>query len=352
MVKLIQTKCIKQLFIFLFFAFLFSYQQNAEAKLTNRDSSLVAAIRIMTNNDIPISSIRLDDELNVNSFALLSFAVGGEDETLIYNYTESQNALWSLLHGDEDTYEAQVGAAGTILVVDSLSLLVSLIDEFIVLEDTGDMQAEREAISNRAGMDNFGDDANNPIVAIARGLGQIAVYEELFEGYRGFINSRLLPELINAMRGVFPSSTDYLSGGALQQTPECSSLFCSLYTLRRENPDVSINEFVISQIGINEFYDESIGDPTPFIRQIINEFVIRDTNRINAHLNSLRQSRAATETVLPGNDPNAGQQQQEQQQQQQQQEQQQQQQEQEQQPPVSEECQMVPSLPQCGGSFY
>ena len=46
-------------------------------------------------------------------------------------------------------------------------------------------------------------------------------------------------------------------------------------------------------------------------------------------LNTLRQSRAATETVLPGNDPNTGQQQQQQQQQ------------------PSEECRMFPSLPGC-----
>ena len=60
---------------------------------------------------------------------------------------------------------------------------------------------------------------------------------------------------------------------------------------------------------------------------MVNNFVIGDN--INAHLNSLRQSRAATETVLPGNDPNAGQQQQQQE------------------PVISEECRMAPSMPGC-----
>jgi hypothetical protein len=128
------------------------------------------------------------------------------------------------------------------------------------------------------------------------------------------------------MRRAFKSDSDYLSGRALQQTPECSNLFCSLYTLRRENPDVSINEFVMTQMQINEFYDKAIGDPTPAVREMVNNFVIGDN--INAHLNSLRQSRAATETVLPGNDPNAGQQQQ-------------------QEPVISEECRMAPSMPGC-----
>ena len=52
MVKLIQAKYIKQLFIFLVFALLFSYQQNAKA---DTDRSLTAAMRIMANNNFPLT---------------------------------------------------------------------------------------------------------------------------------------------------------------------------------------------------------------------------------------------------------------------------------------------------------
>ena len=54
MVKLVQAKYIKQLFIFLVFALLFSYQQNAKAE----SGSLNAAIQIMMNNGVPTHSFQ------------------------------------------------------------------------------------------------------------------------------------------------------------------------------------------------------------------------------------------------------------------------------------------------------
>jgi hypothetical protein len=322
MVKLIQTKYIKQLFIFLVFTFLFSYQQNAKAE----SGSLNAAIEIMANNGVPTTSITTavgsDDVLNSDVLGLLSFAVAGEDNYLMDNYTESEMAFITVLKSDTDTYEAVGSAAATVMIVDTLSLLVSLVDELIVYENAAGM--DKNGLGNALRSlreDVAGSDAYNPMVVA---LGKIAAYSELFEGYRSFLRSNLNTTYrrigranrnpIREMRRAFKSDSDYLSGRALQQTPECSSLFCSLYTLRLENPDVSINEFVMTQMQINEFYDAAIGDPTPAVREMVNNFVIGDA--INANLNSLRQSRAGTETVLPGNDPYAGQQQQQQQQEQ------------------------------------
>ena len=55
MVKLIQAKYIKQLFIFLVFALLFSYQQNVKA---DTDRSLTAAMRIMADKNFHPDVIR------------------------------------------------------------------------------------------------------------------------------------------------------------------------------------------------------------------------------------------------------------------------------------------------------
>jgi hypothetical protein len=257
MVKLIQTKYIKQLFIFLVLTFLFSYQQNVKAGANNSrsDNSLNIAIRIMAENDIPQSTIYRVDELDNYSFSLLSYAVSDDNFDLWNNYVDSRLAFAAILSADDATYEAYNDEASTVMVVDALSLLVGLMDELIVHGATKDMENRRESAT--------GDEANNPIVVQAAGLGQIAAYSALFEGYRSFLRSNLNTTYrrigranrnpIREMRRAFKSDSDYLSGRALQQTPECSNLFCSLYTLRRENPDVSINEFVMTQMQINEF---------------------------------------------------------------------------------------------------
>ena len=334
MVKLIQAKYIKQLFIFLVFALLFSYQQNVKA---DTDRSLTAAMRIMANKNFHPDVIQSADEHDSSyAFGLLSFAVAGEDNYLMDNYTESERAFISVLESDTDTYEAKRSAAATVMAVDALSLLVSLVDELIVLGATTNMESRRAVVAN----DVHGN--NNPIVVQAAGLGQISAYSELFEWYRSFLRGNLNTTYVRIgranrdplreMRRAFTSNSDYLSGRALLQTPECSSLFCSLYTLRREYPDISINEFTFTQILRNERYEAFSGDnPGRDSREGVQDYILGD--EINRHLNSLRQSRAATETVLPGNDPNAGQQEQQQQHQQQQQ--------------ISDECPEAPSLPGC-----
>ena len=327
MVKLVQAKYIKQLFIFLFFASLLSYQQNAKAE-SSRD--VVIQIIVNTNLDTNLISSAAEDAifsggpLNSSVYGLLAAAVSGEDNSLLDNYFESHLAFNSVLEADTVTYDSQVKSAATLVTVDALSLLVSLIDELIVLGETANLDPQRRNLAGRA--------ANNPIVASTVALGQIAAYSEVFEGFRGFIRSQLdntysagLTDRngIGAMRGAFASRRDYLSGDALQQTPECSSLFCSLYTMRLENPDESVDEFAMSQILMNEFFDGLI-NPGRNIRHAVDRLI--DGAAVNDTLNSLRQSRAATETVLPGNDPNAVQQQE---------------------PVISEECRMAPSLPGC-----
>ena len=330
MVKLVQAKYIKQLFIFLFFASLLSYQQNAKAEQQN---SRDVVMQIMVNTDPDtnvINSAGSDAVLTENSLSssvlgLLLVAVSGEDNILLKNYFESNLAFISVLQADTVTNDSEVKSAATIMTVDAMALLVSLIDELIVLGETANMDSQREDVA--------GSEAYNPIVAASVALGQIAAYSEVFEGFRGFIRSGLDNTSsagrsgIKAMRGAFDSGRDYLSGDALQQTPECSSLFCSLYTLRLENPDESVDEFAMSQILMNEFFDGLI-NPGRNIRHAVDRLI--DGAAVNDTLNSLRQSRAATETVLPGNDPNAVQQQQQQQE-----------------PVISEECRMAPSLPGC-----
>ena len=325
MVKLVQAKYIKQLFIFLFFASLLSYQQNAKAEQQN-SRDVVIQIMVNTNLDNNVinsagsDAVLTGNTLNSYVLGLLAVAVSGEDNILMDNYFESRLAFNSVLEADTVTYDSDVKPAATIVTVDAMALLVSLIDELIVLGETANMDSQREDVA--------GSEAYNPIVATSVALGQIAVYSQVFEGFRGFIRSQLD---IDAMRGAFDSRRDYLSGDALQQTPECSSLFCSLYTMRLENPDESVDEFAMSQIFMNEIFDGVIvTGATRDTREYMDRFI--EGEAINELLNSLRQSRAGTQTVLPGNDPNAVQQQQQQQQQE---------------PVISEECRMAPSLPGC-----
>ena len=318
MVKLIQAKYIKHLLMLTAFAFLFSYQQNVKA---DTDGSLTAAIRIMAMNGVSASSMQAVGELDANAFGLLTFAVAREDTYLLNNFLASQEAFSSVLR--EDSVES-IDAAATVMVVDTLSLLVSLIDELIVLGRTTPI------------------DANNPIVSLAAGLGQIGAYAELFEEYQSFLRGGLDlifhqqdyrglsgtgPRNTRDMRKAFKSRHDYLVDRSFRQTSECSSLFCSLYTLRIEEPNIPINLFVIRQMQVNEYYASFNSFGTLGSRE--ERDYIRGANfrDVNETLNSLRQSRAATETVLPGNDPNPYQAPEA--------------------PEISDECRMAPSLPGC-----
>ena len=318
MVKLIQAKYIKHLLMLTAFAFLFSYQQNVKA---DTDGSLTAAIRIMAMNGVSASSMQAVGELDANAFGLLTFAVAREDTYLLNNFLASQEAFSSVLR--EDSVES-IDAAATVMVVDTLSLLVSLIDELIVLGRTTPI------------------DANNPIVSLAAGLGQIGAYAELFEEYQSFLRNGLDlifhqqdyrglsgtgPRNTRDMRKAFKSRHDYLVDRSFRQTSECSSLFCSLYTLRIEEPNIPINLFVIRQMQVNEYYASFNSFGTLGSRE--ERDYIRGANfrDVNETLNSLRQSRAATETVLPGNDPNPYQAPEA--------------------PEISDECRMAPSLPGC-----
>ncbi len=323
MVKLIQTKYIKHLFILTAFAFLLSYQQ--VAKTITSASDLL---------DIIISEKGFDTSGEENTKLIYASIIisdnvaddyGGVDT--LRDFIGTQQAFNSVL-ADSSSDPVILDEAGTLVVVQALSLMVGMMD--IIIERYSDMSREREAI--------FDDDGNNPIAAQMTGLGQIAAYEELFSMYLDFlndyINERTSSRGIQIIRNAFESGDDYTNGGrAFRQTPECSSLFCSLYTLRLENPDVSINDFVTRQIQINEFYDASLlnnmlapGERGTSLRRRIN-FIITTQRVINLDLNSLRQSRAATETVLPGNDPNPYQAPEA--------------------PEISDECRMAPSLPGC-----
>ena len=318
MVKLIQTKYIKHLFILTAFAFLLSYQQ--VAKTITSASDLL---------DIILSEKGFDTSVKESSrlfFATIiisdNVADDYEGEDALKDFVGSQQAFNSIL-ADSSSDPVILNEAGTLVVVQALSLVVGMMD--IIIEDGkrySDMSREREAI--------FDDDANNPIAALATGLGQIAEYEELFSMYLDFLNDYIVKRTssrgIQIIRNAFESGDDYTNGNrAFRQTPECSSLFCSLYTLRRENPDTHITEFVAKQMQINEYFADAVEDARPELRVLVEGFNVEGTNET---LNSLRQSKVPNPSKTPDVPPAPPQNIPET-------------------PVISDDCKMAPSLPGC-----
>ena len=318
MVKLIQTKYIKHLFILTAFAFLLSYQQ--VAKTITSASDLL---------DIILSEQGFDTSVKESSklfFATIiisdNVADDYEGEDTLKDFVGSQQAFNSIL-ADSSSDPVILDEAGTLVVVQALSLVVGMMD--IIIEDGkrySDMSREREAI--------FDDDANNPIAALATGLGQIAEYEELFSMYLDFLNDYIVKRTssrgIQIIRNAFESGDDYTNGNrAFRQTPECSSLFCSLYTLRRENPDTYITEFVVKQMQINEYFADAVEDARPELRVLVEGFNVEGTNET---LNSLRQSKVPNPSKTPDVPPAPPQNIPET-------------------PVISDDCKMAPSLPGC-----
>ena len=315
MVKLIQTKYIKHLFILTAFAFLLSYQQ--VAKTITSASDLL---------DIILSEKGFDTSGEENTKLIYASIIisdnvaddyGGVDT--LRDFIGTQQAFNSVL-ADSSSDPVILDEAGTLVVVQALSLMVGMMD--IIIERYSDMSREREAI--------FDDDGNNPIAAQMTGLGQIAAYEELFSMYLDFlndyINERTSSRGIQIIRNAFESGDDYTNGGrAFRQTPECSSLFCSLYTLRRENPDTYITEFVAKQMQINEYFADAVEDARPELRVLVEGFNVESTNET---LNSLRQSKVPNPSKTPDVPPAPPQNIPET-------------------PVISDDCKMAPSLPGC-----
>ena len=315
MLKLIQTKYIKHLFILTAFAFLLSYQQ--VAKTITSASDLL---------DIIISEKGFDTSGEENTKLIYASIIisdnvaddyGGVDT--LRDFIGTQQAFNSVL-ADSSSDPVILDEAGTLVVVQALSLMVGMMD--IIIERYSDMSREREAI--------FDDDGNNPIAAQMTGLGQIAAYEELFSMYLDFlndyINERTSSRGIQIIRNAFESGDDYTNGGrAFRQTPECSSLFCSLYTLRRENPDTYITEFVAKQMQINEYFADAVEDARPELRVLVEGFNVESTNET---LNSLRQSKVPNPSKTPDAPPAPPQNIPET-------------------PLISDDCKMAPSLPGC-----
>lgn len=318
MLKLIQTKYIKHLLMLTAFAFLLSYQQ--VAKTITSASDLL---------DIILSEKGFDTSGEENTKLIYATIIisdnvaddyGGVDT--LKDFKGSQQAFNSVL-ADSSSDPVILDSAATLLIVQALSLVVGMMD--IIIEDGerySDMSREREAI--------FDDDANNPIAALATGLGQIAAYEELFSMYLDFLNDYIVERTssrgIQIIRNAFESGDDYTNGKrAFRQTPECSSLFCSLYTLRRENPDTYITEFVAKQMQINEYFAEGVEDARPEFRVLVEGFNVESTNET---LNSLRQSKLPNPSKTPDVPPAPPQNIPET-------------------PVISDDCKMAPSLPGC-----
>ena len=57
-----------------------------------------------------------------------------------------------MLSADDQTYRDSRFAASTVMTVDALSLLASLIDELIVLGDTTSMDIQREEVAGERGV--------------------------------------------------------------------------------------------------------------------------------------------------------------------------------------------------------
>ena len=317
MVKLIQTKYIKHLFILTAFAFLLSYQQ--VAKTITSASDLLDIILSEKGYDKPLT------QHNKLLFATIiisdNVADNYEGVDTLKDFRASQNAFFYVRSHSTDP--EIIDEAATLVVVQALSLMVGMMD--ILIEDGerySDMLFEREAI--------FDDDGNNPLAAQMTGLSQIAAYEELFSMYLDFLNEMIENHHsykgIQIIRNAFESQDDYLNGNrAFRQTPECSNLFCSLYTLRQENPDTYITEFVAKQMQINEYFANAVEDARPELRVLVEGFNVEGTNET---LNSLRQSKVPSASKTPDAPPA---------------------------PPlnipetplISDDCKMAPSLPGC-----
>ena len=317
MIKLIQTKYIKHLFILTAFAFLLSYQQ--VAKTMTSASDLLDIILAEKGYDKPLT------QHNKLLFATIIISDNVADDyegvDTLKDLNDSQNAFFYVRSHSTDP--EIIDEAATLVVVQVLSLMVGMMD--ILIEDGerySDMSSEREAI--------FDNDGNNPLAAQMTGLSQIAAYEELFSMYLDFLNEMIEKHHsykgIQIIRNAFESGDDYLNGNrAFRQTPECSNLFCSLYTLRRENPDTYITEFVAKQMQINEFFAEAIEDARPELRVLVEGFNVESTNET---LNSLRQSKVPNPSKTPDVPPAPPQNIPET-------------------PVISDDCKMAPSLPGC-----
>ena len=362
MVKIIQTKYIKQLFIFLVFASLLSYQQNANAgsadevskKNFKRSKTSISTVQqIMSNNGIPgdiVGGVG-GDMSNPLTSQVLAVAVGNKSrprcakcDSYYTNFRNSEVALYSILTTENENND--VSYMATVMAMDTLSLLVSLIDELIDIGNASVTPNETHYVEITVGWyeqkDVFDQLLNYLTNRIQTGEhGRVGMRNDDPDSYA----KEKKP--LETLKSAFDSgnqdakvASNFLDGGPLLQSKdECSDLFCSLYMQRIKNPDLPIHQFVVRELTLNEIYSEAYG-MVEYIRALTNnntaeEYWLLDLwnegndNRYKSAIYSLRQSRAATQTVLPGNDPNAGQQQQQQQ------------------PVISEECQMAPSMPGC-----
>ena len=368
MVKIIQTKYIKQLFIFLVFASLLSYQQNANAgsadevskKNFKRSKTSISTVQqIMSNNGIPGDIVGLvgGDMSNPLTSQVLAVAVGNKSrpgcakcDSYYTNFRNSEVALYSILTTENENND--VSYMATVMAMDTLSLLVSLIDELIDIGNASVTPNETHYVEITVGWyeqkDVFDQLLNYLTNRIQTGEhGRVGMRNDDPED--SYAKEK---KPLETLKSAFDSgnqdakvASNFLDGGPLLQSKDkCSDLFCSLYMLRIENPDISIQQFVVRQLELNEIYAEDIkmvefvkGWMGFYTKQQQQDYLIRlwrqeEQSNFHSVINSLRQSRAATQTVLPGIDPNAGQQQQQQQ---------------EQQPVIDPDCVFAPSLPQC-----
>ena len=305
MVKLIQTKCIKQALMLLTIVMTLSYQQvsySTEA-IDNVRGKLVEVL----NDPNQRGWINVNSPVQPASNGDL---VGAINSDSVSNFINSVNAAGALrtevnFYGDSNEVQPYYNAAA-LARVDTMVILVELVDTMVEL-------ASMDLDVNLLNTDPGGaPQEGGGIERIFTGTVLLSAYNEIFNELVIFLE-------IFAIRG----------GHSLRLNDKtfrvdgCDSLFCSIYTLRRENQSQSIVDFSIEQlVGNPEVI--TLNDYLPVQRSWYDSL-----RSLNEAINSLRQSRAATQTVLPGNDPNAGQQQQQQQ------------------PVISEECQMAPSMPGC-----
>ena len=308
MVNLFQIKFIKQVIMLLTVALLLPYQQvsNAGAAIRGGQADIDGYIEsfehlIVDNLDgsadlfrdsegILVIDLPDADDPSTRVAAVIDFkaALGGG---YLEDYTSSIAALNTINSSAviDTTAQTQLLA---LREIDAMSLLVTAIDGMIgVADDLRRIYAR----GNIGEIPPYGGGLDNESV-IGFSNTMYNIFEAIFDDLLNEINTQAGGGVLNPSI-MFP------------QTPDCNGLFCSLYTLRNEIPDESIDSFIYTELAVRDtilsedrFLIDGFGLEAMSSRAFANQI----GRQSNGALDTLRQSRAATEIVLPGNDPNAG----------------------------------------------
>ena len=307
MVNLFQIKFIKQVIMLLTVALLLPYQQvsNAGAAIRGGQADIDGYIEsfehlIVDNLDgsadlfrdsegILVIDLPDADDPSTRVAAVIDFkaALGG-------GYLEEYTSTIAALNTINSSAVIDTTAQTQLLAlreIDAMSLLVTAIDGMIgVADDLRRIYAR----GNIGEIPPYGGGLDNEsVIGFSNTMHNI--FEAIFADLLNEINTQAGGGVLNPSI-MFP------------QTPDCNGLFCSLYTLRDENPDESIDSFIYTELAVRDTISSEGNFITSGVFEAMRSGMFADLIRrqSSSGLNILRQSRAATEIALPGNDPNAG----------------------------------------------